>query len=54
MGLIINILLSALAGWIAGKIMKSEGGFIRNAIIGAIGGTVAGVIFGFLLGYNSY
>lgn len=47
---IINILLGALAGWIAGKLLKSNGSFVRNAVIGVIGGFVGGAIFKFLLG----
>lgn len=47
---IINILVGALAGWIAGKLLKSNGSFLRNAIIGVIGGLVGSVIFNFLLG----
>ena len=36
--IIVAVLLGALSGWIASKIMKSKGGFIRNVILGIIGG----------------
>ena len=36
--LIWSILVGALVGWIAGIIMKSKGGFVRNAIMGILGG----------------
>ena len=44
MGIIISILVGALVGWVAGIIMKSKGGFIRNAIMGILGGVVAGLL----------
>ena len=46
MGILWTILMGALTGFIAGKLMKSEGGWIRNIIIGVIGGFVSGLIFG--------
>ena len=43
------ILLGALAGWIAGKIMKGRGfGLLGNIIVGIIGGIIGGWVFGFL------
>ncbi len=39
-----SILLGALAGWIAGKIMKNSGSFLRNAVLGIIGGLVGGIL----------
>lgn len=42
--LIVEILLGALIGWIAGNIMKSKGGFWRNVIIGVLGGALGGWI----------
>lgn len=43
-GILVDILVGALVGWIAGLIMKSKGGFWRNAIMGIIGGFVGGLI----------
>lgn len=51
MGIIISILIGALVGWVAGIIMKSKGGFIRNAIMGILGGAVAGLLLPGWLGY---
>ena len=42
--LILEILIGALVGWVAGIIMKSKGDFVRNAIMGIVGGFVAGLI----------
>lgn len=50
-GLIFEILIGALVGWVAGLIMKSKGGFVRNAIMGIIGGFVAGLLLPGWLGY---
>ena len=44
LGIVIDILVGALVGWLAGLIMKSKGGFWRNAIMGIIGGFVGGLI----------
>lgn len=45
----LGILISgALVGWIAGKLMKNEGGLLRNILIGIAGSTVGSVIFDFL------
>lgn len=43
-GLILEILFGALAGWIASKIMKTQGGWLRNIIFGIVGGFVGGRI----------
>lgn len=43
------IIIGALAGWIAGKIMKGRGfGILGNIIVGIIGGIIGGWVFGFL------
>ena len=42
--LLLSILIGALVGWIAGKIMHTSGTFIQNAILGILGGFVAGII----------
>lgn len=48
---ILSILIGALVGWVAGIIMKSKGGFIRNAIMGILGGVVAWLLLPGWLGY---
>ena len=45
---LINIALGALAGWIAGKIMKDEGSLLRNVIVGIVGGWLGGFLLGLL------
>ena len=49
--IIIKILIGALIGWVAGIIMKSKGGFVKNAIMGILGGVVAGLLLPGWLGY---
>ena len=46
MCLILSVLLGALAGCIAGRIMHSRGGFARNALLGTLGGAVGAFLFG--------
>lgn len=47
--LIIWILIGAVAGWLAGKIMKGGGfGLLGNIIIGIIGAFIGGWVFGLL------
>ena len=44
--ILIALLLGAISGWLAGKIMKSEGSLLRNIILGIIGGVLGSVILG--------
>ena len=44
--ILVTILMGALTGYIAGIIMKRQGSWLRNIIIGIIGGTISGLIFG--------
>ena len=47
--LIITLLIGALAGWLAGKIMKGKGfGAIGNMVIGILGAVLGGFLFGLL------
>jgi uncharacterized membrane protein YeaQ/YmgE (transglycosylase-associated protein family) len=46
MGIILSILIGALAGWIAEKIMKADHGLLTNILLG-IGGAI---VLNFLLG----
>ena len=46
MSLLYALLIGALAGWLAGKLMKGGGfGLLANIIIGIIGGLVGNWIF---------
>ncbi len=38
--MIISIILGALTGWIASKLMDTKGGLIRNLILGVVGSAV--------------
>lgn len=49
-GFIVSLIIGAVSGWIAGKIMKSEHNWIINLILGLVGGLVGGLIGG-LLGF---
>ena len=48
--LIISLLIGAVAGWLAGQVMRGAGfGLIVNIIVGMVGALVAGWLFpGFL------
>lgn len=47
MGLLYSLLIGAVAGWLAGKLMKGGGfGLLINIILGVLGGVVAGWLFG--------
>ena len=47
--LIIFLVIGAVAGWAAGKIMKGKGfGLLGNIVIGIIGALVGGFLFGLL------
>lgn len=46
MNLIIAIIIGAIAGWLAGLVMKGSGyGFIINAILGIVGSFVGSWLF---------
>ncbi len=49
MDLIVAILIGAVAGWLAGKIMKSKSeGVVWNIILGIVGGFFGSWLFGLL------
>ncbi len=47
MSIIVWIVIGGLAGWAAGAIMKSEGGMLRNIIVGIVGALIGGFIMSF-------
>lgn len=55
MGWIITILIGALIGWLASKVMgtDAEQGTIANILVGVIGSALGRWIFGDLLGIGS-
>ena len=49
MNIILYLLIGAVAGWLAGLIMKGSGfGILGNIIVGVIGGFLGGFLFGLL------
>jgi uncharacterized membrane protein YeaQ/YmgE (transglycosylase-associated protein family) len=47
--LVIFLVIGALAGWLAGNIMKGRGfGVIGNIIVGIVGAVLGGVVFSLL------
>lgn len=45
-GLIAALIIGAIAGWLAGQIVKGGGfGLIGNIVVGIIGGLIAGFLF---------
>jgi uncharacterized membrane protein YeaQ/YmgE (transglycosylase-associated protein family) len=55
-GFIVWILVGAVAGWLAGLVVKGGGfGFFANAVLGIVGAAVAGYVLprlGFFLGHG--
>ena len=47
------IIMGALVGWIAGKLMNQEGGLLRNILVGVIGSFVGSLVFG-LVGFSAH
>jgi uncharacterized membrane protein YeaQ/YmgE (transglycosylase-associated protein family) len=48
-GLIIFLAIGAVAGWLAGTLMKGGGfGLLGNIVVGVIGAVVGGYVFGLL------
>ena len=44
--LVVLLLIGAVAGWLAGQIMKGYGfGLIGNIVVGIVGAFVAGLVF---------
>jgi uncharacterized membrane protein YeaQ/YmgE (transglycosylase-associated protein family) len=57
LNILLWLLVGALAGWLAGIIMKSRGSLIRNIILGILGALLGGFIvslFGIELGKFSF
>lgn len=47
MGIITWIIVGAIAGWLAGKVMKGKGfGLVGNIVVGSIGALVGGWLAG--------
>lgn len=49
MGIIAFLVIGALAGWLAGKLMKGRGfGLLGNIVIGIVGSVIGGFVFSLL------
>lgn len=52
MGILVNVivdlLVGAIAGWLASNIMHSEGSMLRNIILGIAGGVVGSILLGII------
>lgn len=47
--LLVFLAVGALAGWLAGTIMKGKGfGVIGNIVVGIVGAVLGGIVFGWL------
>ena len=48
-GLIVFLLIGAVAGWLAGRLMKGGGfGLLSNTVIGVVGAMLGGFVFALL------
>ena len=48
LGFIWTLFIGGVAGWLAGKLMGSEGSIVRNVILGLIGGVVGSIVLGII------
>ena len=48
-----SLIMGALVGFIAGRLMHAEGSLLRNIIIGVVGSFIGSTVFG-LLGFYAY
>ena len=48
-----SLIMGAVVGWIAAKLMNVEGGLLRNISIGMIGSFLGNLLFGFI-GFYPY
>ncbi|MGI4730761.1 MAG: GlsB/YeaQ/YmgE family stress response membrane protein [Janthinobacterium lividum] len=46
MNFILWLVVGGVAGWLAGLIMRDQGGILINIVVGIVGAAIAGFIFG--------
>jgi uncharacterized membrane protein YeaQ/YmgE (transglycosylase-associated protein family) len=46
MGILVWLIVGGICGWLAGMIMRDQGGIILNIVVGIVGAAIAGFIFG--------
>ena len=44
--LIVVIIVGAIIGWVAGKIMRTQGGLLVDIVVGIVGALLASFLFG--------
>lgn len=47
------IIMGAICGWAAGKLMDVEGGLLKNILLGIVGSFVGSLAFG-LIGFSAH
>ena len=47
MSIIVWIIIGGLAGWAANAIMKTDGGLVKNIVVGIVGALIGGFIMSF-------
>lgn len=52
-GLLLTILIGALAGWLAEQIMAARHGLLMNIVMGIIGALVGNAILGAVMGFEA-
>ena len=48
-----SLVMGAIVGWIAGKLMNVKGGLLRNLIVGLAGSFVGCAVFG-IIGFSAH
>ena len=43
-----TLFMGGIAGWIAGKLMGTDGSVLRNVILGLVGGIVGSIVLGII------
>ena len=52
-GWIMTIIIGALAGWIAEKIMKADHGLLTNIVLGILGAVLLNLILELIIGWEA-
>ena len=52
-GWIMTVIIGALAGWIAEKIMKTDHGLLTNIILGILGAVVLNLVLELIFGWEA-
>ena len=47
-GLLIFVAIGAVAGWLAGNLMRGGFGLLGNIVVGILGAVIGGFVFGLL------